>query len=113
MSIEQEDSDVQRFGVCAYFAGKPKGRKLQMDWLRSEDLKEEKIVTASMLIIAGHGIIHWFRGKTVAQTPSLICIDQPTSAVWPTLVLTFQRRRLWLAATSQKYPAHFAASPWI
>jgi dihydrofolate reductase len=26
---------------------------LQMDWLRSEDLKEEKNVTASITIIAG------------------------------------------------------------
>jgi hypothetical protein len=25
---------------------------LQMDWLRSEDLKEEKVITTSLLIIA-------------------------------------------------------------
>jgi hypothetical protein len=31
---------------------KPKVRKLQMDWLRSEDLKEEKNVTAPIGIIA-------------------------------------------------------------
>jgi hypothetical protein len=31
---------------------KPKVRKLQMDWLRSEDLKEEKNVTAPSPIIA-------------------------------------------------------------
>ena len=30
----------------------PKVEELQMDWLRSEDLKEEKIVTASDSIIA-------------------------------------------------------------
>jgi hypothetical protein len=28
----------------------PKVEELQMDWLRSEDLKEEKIVTASDLL---------------------------------------------------------------
>jgi hypothetical protein len=31
---------------------KPKVGELQMDWLRSEDLKEEKSVTASVVIIA-------------------------------------------------------------
>jgi hypothetical protein len=31
---------------------KPKVGKLQMDWLRSEDLKEEKNVTAPVPIIA-------------------------------------------------------------
>jgi hypothetical protein len=33
-------------------AEKPKRRELQMDWLRSEDLKEEKNVTAPVVIIA-------------------------------------------------------------
>jgi hypothetical protein len=33
-------------------AEKPKVRELQMDWLRSEDLKEEKNVTAPIAIIA-------------------------------------------------------------
>jgi hypothetical protein len=33
-------------------AEKPKVGELQMDWLRSEDLKEEKEVTASIPIIA-------------------------------------------------------------
>jgi len=33
-------------------AEKPKVEELQMDWLRSEDLKEEKNVTASVVIIA-------------------------------------------------------------
>jgi hypothetical protein len=33
-------------------AEKPKVGKLQMDWLRSEDLKEEKNVTASTIMIA-------------------------------------------------------------
>jgi hypothetical protein len=33
-------------------AEKPKVEELQMDWLRSEDLKEEKNVTAPMVIIA-------------------------------------------------------------
>ena len=34
-------------------AEKPKMGELQMDWLRSEDLKEEKNVTAPIVIIAG------------------------------------------------------------
>jgi len=33
-------------------AEKPKVEELQMDWLRSEDLNEEKNLTASMVIIA-------------------------------------------------------------
>jgi hypothetical protein len=33
-------------------AEKPKVGELQMDWLRSEDLKEEKNVTASVVILA-------------------------------------------------------------
>jgi hypothetical protein len=28
-------------------------RELQMDWLRSEDLKEEKVVTTPSFIVAG------------------------------------------------------------
>jgi len=31
-----------------------RGGGLQMDWLRSEDLKEEKVVTTSLIIIAVH-----------------------------------------------------------
>jgi hypothetical protein len=31
--------------------------ELQMDWLRSEDLKEEKNVTAPIAIIAVHGTV--------------------------------------------------------
>jgi len=34
-------------------AEKPKMRELQMNWLRSEDLKEEKNVTAPVTMIAG------------------------------------------------------------
>jgi hypothetical protein len=34
--------------------------KLQMDWLRSEDLKEEKNVTTPIIIIAGEA------GRTLA-----------------------------------------------
>ena len=34
-------------------AEKPKVGELQMNWLRSEDLKEEKNVTAPIFIVAG------------------------------------------------------------
>ena len=37
-------------------AEKPKVRELQMDWLRSEDLKEEENVTAPIVIIAVHAL---------------------------------------------------------
>jgi hypothetical protein len=39
--------------VRRWFAEKPKVGELQMDWLRSEDLKEEKNLTASITIVAG------------------------------------------------------------
>lgn len=39
-------------GYTALSQGKPKMGELQMDWLSSEDLKEEKVVTAPLLIIA-------------------------------------------------------------
>jgi hypothetical protein len=36
-----------------FLAEKPKVRELQMDRLRSEDLKEEKVVTTPTIIVAG------------------------------------------------------------
>jgi hypothetical protein len=39
-------------GKTALSQGKPKRGGLQMDWLSSEDLKEEKMVTASLAIVA-------------------------------------------------------------
>jgi hypothetical protein len=39
-------------------AEKPKVEELQMDWLRSEDLKEEKNVTAPVVIIAVAETMH-------------------------------------------------------
>ena len=39
-------------GYTALSQGKPKMGELQMDWLSSEDLKEEKVVTAPLVIIA-------------------------------------------------------------
>jgi hypothetical protein len=36
----------------AALAGKPKVGELQMNWLRSEDLKEAKVATAPVDIIA-------------------------------------------------------------
>jgi hypothetical protein len=40
--------------VCKYasLAEKPKVEELQMDWLRTEDLKEEKVVTAPIAIVS-------------------------------------------------------------
>jgi hypothetical protein len=36
-----------------------------MDWLRSEDLKEEKNVTASIAIIAVHSLFRWQAARGV------------------------------------------------
>jgi hypothetical protein len=41
--------------------------EFQMDWLRSEDLKEEKNVTAPIAIVAGLGIVYSISIKTLAQ----------------------------------------------
>jgi hypothetical protein len=38
--------------VRSLTAEKPKVGELQMDWLRSEDLKEEKVVTAPFVIVS-------------------------------------------------------------
>ena len=48
-------------------AEKPKVGELQMDWLRSEDLKEEKNVTASTTIIAAPPF--WRRQASGSQRP--------------------------------------------
>ena len=84
-----------------------------MNWLRSEDLKEEKNVTAPIFIVAGQPAIA-FRSLTGScsegQTPNLICIAQSAFRFWPTVLMTLKRGRLWVPAPSEKYPAHFAAS---
>jgi hypothetical protein len=85
-----------------------------MNWLRSEDLKEEKNVTAPTFIVAGQPAIAFGplpeSSCSAGPTPNLICIDQSAFRFWPTLLRTLERRRLCTAATSPKYPAHFAAS---
>ncbi len=50
--IDFAQDRCKRHGQTA-FAEKPKVGELQMDWLRSEDLKEEKDVTAPAFIVAG------------------------------------------------------------
>ena len=69
-----------------------------MDWLRSEDLKEEKNVTAPIFIVAGPPPIAFgslTEGSCSAgQTPNLICIDQSAFRLWPTLLVTLERRAL-------------------
>src|ERR1039457_2148285 len=49
--IDFAQDRLKRHGYTA-LAEKPKVGELQMDWLRSEDLKEEKVVTAPVVIIA-------------------------------------------------------------
>jgi len=41
-----------RYGKQTALAEKPKNGELQMDWLRSEDLKEVKVVTAPLVSLA-------------------------------------------------------------
>jgi hypothetical protein len=43
--IDFAQDRCKRHGQTAFLAEKPKVRELQMDWLRSEDLKEEEDVT--------------------------------------------------------------------
>ncbi len=42
---------LENHGYTAFSPGNPKMRGLQMDWLRSEDLKEEKGITNSVFIV--------------------------------------------------------------
>jgi hypothetical protein len=53
--VELIDFVQNRFkshGYTALSLKKPKRGELQMDWLRSEDLKEEKVVTTSTVIVS-------------------------------------------------------------
>jgi hypothetical protein len=87
-----------------------------MNWLRSEDLKEEKNVTTPTFIVAGQAVAFGSLPESscsAGPTPNLICIDQSAFRLWPTLLMTLERRGLWLTAPSPKYPAYFAASQWI
>ena len=43
--IDFAQDRLKRHGYTALSLKKPKVGELQMDWLRSEDLKEEKVVT--------------------------------------------------------------------
>jgi hypothetical protein len=56
-------------------AEKPKVGELQMDWLRSEDLKEEKNVTAPIVIIAVHALcrLEEAAGVTRCNSPTRSC----------------------------------------
>ena len=69
-----------------------------MDWLRSEDLKEEKNVTAPSLIVAVQRClrsIHLLKGKqSLSGGPDWIWIDQSGCRFWPTLLVCSKRRHL-------------------
>ena len=53
--IDFAQDRCKRHGQTAFLAEKPKVGELQMDWLRSEDLKEEKDVTAPVVVLAEQG----------------------------------------------------------
>ena len=59
-------------------AEKPKVGELQMDWLRSEDLKEEKNVTASTTMIAALPL--WRRQEAWRRGPFFHGIKLQTAA---------------------------------
>ena len=69
-----------------------------MNWLRSEDLKEEKNVTTPIFIVAGQPAITLGsftesvsrRGKS----PNLICIDQSAFHFWPRLLIDPRKEAL-------------------
>jgi hypothetical protein len=46
--IDFAQDRLKRHGYTALSLEKPKVGELQMDWLRSEDLKEAKVVTGSL-----------------------------------------------------------------
>jgi hypothetical protein len=48
--IDFVQNRLKKHWVYRSLADKPKVGELQMDWLRSEDLKEEKVVTAPLLV---------------------------------------------------------------
>ena len=58
---------MQTGWIDRVLAEKPKMGELQMDWLRSEDLKEEKNVTAPITIIADEGPLAIWRWQEVAR----------------------------------------------
>jgi hypothetical protein len=60
----------QTAGADHSLAEKPKVEEFQMDWLRSEDLKEEKNVTAPIAIVAGLGMMYSISMKTLVQRPN-------------------------------------------
>ena len=71
-------------------AEKPKMGELQMDWLRSEDLKEEKNVTAPVFIVAGQPAIAFgsLAGKQLVggsdSEPDLYCSARISLLAYPT-----------------------------
>jgi hypothetical protein len=66
-------------GNTALSQGKPKMGGLQMDWLSSEDLKEEKVVTASLATVAAYR--EGNLSKLTCKQPALVVtrIDSPES----------------------------------
>ena len=68
-------------------AEKPKVGELQMDWLRSEDLKEEKSVTASTTIIAAPPL--WRRQE--AGRPSMGTLADYIYTIPPPMLLIVRR----------------------
>ena len=66
-----------------------------MNWLRSEDLKEEKNVTTPTSDYSRSG---WHAALcnqsscSAGKIPNLICIDQSAFRFWPTLLMTLDSK---------------------
>jgi len=79
-----------------------------MNWLRSEDLKEEKYVTTPIFIVAGQPVItvlQWALSPKAllgGQDSNLICIDQSTFCFWPTPLIDPRKEAL---MGSRPFPA--------
>lgn len=69
-----------------------------MDWLRSEDLKEEKNVTTPVIIKAGEsGLAVWCCHKAEQVEPVVLTLsntaNSPLGAPWPNEAVRSRRKR--------------------
>jgi len=55
--IDFAQDRLKRHGHTALSQETPKVGELQMDWLRSEDLKEEKVITTPAATISRHKVV--------------------------------------------------------
>jgi len=89
--VSRVEAFLGRTNRAVGLAEKPKVEELQMDWLRSEDLNEEKNVTASAAIIAVEAYCSlWLPSAVTKRSMEAVhaCNGDfspttPTSGLWP------------------------------